>query len=198
MQSETSWNNITSLLELSSPRLLLRPYRPDDSPEYFRLIRENWEHLYEFLPEILMTMQSTADAEAVIRWQNAEWLKRELFIFGAWEKVTGAYIGEAYLANPDWHVPSLELGYFVDQHALGQGFATEAARTVLRFAFEDLNLNRVDLQVRADNPASQRVAERCGFRCEGCQRLRHRRKDGLLVDRLWYGLLREEWLVTKS
>jgi RimJ/RimL family protein N-acetyltransferase len=49
------------------------------------------------------------------------------------------------------------------------------------------------LQCRADNIASQRVAEHLGFRQEGCQRLRHRKKDGRLVDRLWYGLLREEW-----
>ena len=51
----------------------------------------------------------------------------------------------------------------------------------------------MDLQVRADNAASQRVAERCGFRLEGRQRLRHRKKDGTLVDRLWYGLLCSEW-----
>ena len=34
---------------------------------------------------------------------------------------------------------------------------------------------------------------RLGFRLEGCQRLRHRKKDGSLVDRLWYGLLREDF-----
>ena len=64
---------------------------------------------------------------------------------------------------------------------------------LLRCAFDCLNVSRVDLQCRADNTASQRVAERLGFRQEGRQRLRHRKKDGKLVDRLWYGLLREEW-----
>jgi len=51
----------------------------------------------------------------------------------------------------------------------------------------------MDLQCRGDNEASRRVAERCGFRLAGRQRLRHRKKDGTLVDRLWYGLLRSEW-----
>ena len=64
---------------------------------------------------------------------------------------------------------------------------------MLRYAFERLTMNRIDLQCRADNLVSRRVAERCGFRLEGCQRLRHRKKSGVLVDRLWYGLLRAEW-----
>jgi RimJ/RimL family protein N-acetyltransferase len=75
----------------------------------------------------------------------------------------------------------------------GRGYATEAARAALRYAFEIIQVVRVDLQCRVDNQASQRVAERCGFKLEGRQRLRHRKKNGELVDRLWYGLLREEW-----
>ena len=50
-----------------------------------------------------------------------------------------------------------------------------------------------ELQVAGDNPASMHVAERCGFRLEGRQRGRHRKKDDTVVDRLWYGLLRSEW-----
>ncbi len=179
--------------EFTSDRLFLRAYRPDDAALYFQVIRENWHHLYEFLPSNLEMLQDAAGAEAFIRWQNSEWQQRSLFIFSAWEKTLGRYIGETYLANPDWHVPSLELGYFLVQANTGKGFATEAALATTRYAFEHLQVSRLDLQCRADNLPSQRVAERCGFRPEGCQRLRHRRKDGALVDRLWYGLLRSEW-----
>jgi ribosomal-protein-serine acetyltransferase len=179
--------------EFASERIFLRAYRPGDGALYFRVIRENWDHLYEFLPAILESMQNEADAEAVIRWMNSEWQQHNLFIFGIWEKASGDYIGEIYLANPDWHVPSVELGYFVVRASTGKGFASEAARAMLRYAFEQMQVSRVDLQCRMDNEASQRVAERCGFRLEGRQRLRHRKKDGVLVDRLWYGLLLSEW-----
>jgi len=179
--------------DFASERLCLRAYRPGDGARYFRMIRENWDHLYEFLPSILEAMQNEADAESFIRWLNSEWQQRNLFLFGVWEKASGNYTGETYLANADWHVPSIELGYFVVRASTGKGFATEAARATLRYAFEYLQVSRVDLQCRADNEASQRVAERCGFRYEGRQRLRHRKKDGALVDRLWYGLLRAEW-----
>ena len=176
-----------------SERLRLRPYRPDDAALYFNMVRQNWDHLYEFLPAIVETMQSEADAEAFIRWLDAEWQQRSLFLFSAWEKASGSYVGETYLANPDWHVPSIELGYFLVQASTGKGFATEAAQAALRYAFEQLGVSRVDLQARADNEASQRVAGRCGFHLEGRQRLRHRKKNGEVVDRLWYGLLRSEW-----
>ena len=179
--------------KFSTKRLFLRAYRPGDAAIYFRMIRENRDHLYEFLPANLETMQNEAGAEAFIGWLNSEWKQRNLFLFGVWEKISGNYTGETYLANPDWHVPSVELGYFVVQSSIGKGFATEAARATLRYAFDQLQVSRVDLQCRADNEASQRVAERCGFRLEGCQRLRHRMKSGALVDRLWYGLLRSEW-----
>jgi RimJ/RimL family protein N-acetyltransferase len=177
----------------TSERLFLRAYRPSDAAFYIQMIHENWAHLYEFLPPNLESAQNEADVEAVIRWLNSEWEQRNIFLFGVWEKSSGRYAGETYLANPDWHVPSIELGYFVVQSSTGKGFATEAARAALRVAFETLQVGRVDLQCRADNEASQRVAERCGFRLEGRQRLRHRKKDGALVDRLWYGLLRSEW-----
>jgi RimJ/RimL family protein N-acetyltransferase len=179
--------------EFASERLFMRAYRPGDGTLYFRMIRENWDHLYEFLPPKVEAMQNEAEAEAVIRWLNSEWQPRNLFIFSIWEKASGNYTGEIYLANPDWHVPSLELGYFVVRASTGKGFATEAARATLRYAFEHMQVSRVDLQCRSDNEASQRVAGRCGFRLEGCQRLRHCKKDGMLVDRLWYGLLRSEW-----
>jgi len=179
--------------EFASERLFLRAYRPGDGALYFRMIRENWDHLYEFLPPNVEAMQNEADAEAVIRWLNSEWQQRNLFLFGVWEKASGNYTGETYLANADWHVPSVELGYFLVHSSTGKGYATEAARATLRYAFEHLQVSRVDLQCRVDNVASQRVAERCGFRLEGRQRLRHRMKSGALVDRLWYGLLRSEW-----
>lgn len=171
--------------ELASERLILRAYRADDAALYFRMVRENWDHLYEFLPEQVRSMQSEADAGDVLGWLEGERRKGSLYIFGLWEKDSGRYVGETYLANPDWHVPSIELGYFLVRAATGR-------------AFDHLRVRRVDLQVRADNTASRRVAERLGFCLEGCQRLRHRKQDGVLVDRLWYGLLREEWEASRA
>jgi RimJ/RimL family protein N-acetyltransferase len=161
------------------------------------MYRENHAHLFEFKPEDLRGMVTAAEAERQIQRMVRSWQDRELFIFGIWEKDTGSYVGEAYLANPDWHVPSLELGYFVVAQQTGRGIATEAGAALVEVAFAHLRVARIDLQCTADNVASARVAERLGFRLEGRQRQRHRKRSGELVDRLWYGLLRAEWESTR-
>jgi len=179
--------------EFSSERLKLRCYRPGDGAMYFQMLRANWDHLYEFLPASLMAVQSEEDAEVVFRRLMADWNLRNLFIFGVWEKGTGVYVGESYLANADWNVPRIELGYFVVKASTGKGYASEAARATIRFAFEHMGISRVELQCVADNVASIHVAENCGFIFEGRFRQRHRKKSGAVVDVLWYGILLSEW-----
>lgn len=177
----------------SSDRLLLRCYQPGDGAVYYQMLQENRTHLYEFLPSSVQVVQSVEEVEVLFRRLMADWHLRNLFIFGLWEKATGAYVGESYLANADWEVPRIEVGYFLSQSSTGKGYATEAARAAIGYAFRHLNVSRVDLRCAADNQASQQVATRCGFVQEGRFRRQHRKKDGTLVDMLWYGLLREEW-----
>jgi RimJ/RimL family protein N-acetyltransferase len=150
------------------------------------------------MPEELRGMETEADGERQIQWMLRGWQNRELFIFSAWDRATSSYVGETYLANPDWHVPSLELGYFVVTTQTGRGLAAEAGAAVVDVAFEHFGVERIDLQCMADNVASAHVAERIGFRLEGRQRRRHRKRDGELVDRLWYGLLRSEWAARQT
>ena len=179
--------------EFSSGRLLFRPYRPTEGSMYFEMLRANWDHLYEFMPQNLMDVESAQDTEEVFRWHQTEWNSRHLFIFGVWEKETRTYVGESYLANADWHVPRIEVGYFIVKGKTRKGFATEAARATVRFAFDHLGVVRVELQCTADNVGSIRVAEKCGFVYEGRFREWHRKKTGSLVDVLWYGMLLSDW-----
>ncbi len=58
------------------------------------MVRENWDHLYEFLPEQVQAMQSVEDARVFLSWLNGEWLKGNLFPFSLWEKAAGRYVGE--------------------------------------------------------------------------------------------------------
>jgi len=179
--------------EFTSERLLLRRYQPGDSAMFYQMLRDNREHLYEFLPSFLIDVRGEEDVKTWFDKQWAEWDGHNLFIFGVWEKVTGVYVGESYLANPDWGVPRIEVGYFLVKEMVEKGYATESANAVIGFAFEQLKVWRIDLRCATDNTASIRVAKRCGFTQEGCFRQHHRKKDGTLVDMYWYGLLRSEW-----
>jgi len=179
--------------EFTSERLLLRRYRPNDIPMYYQMLHNNAGHLYEFLPFFLIDVHAEEDIKTWFDRQSTEWGARTLFIFGAWDKGTGVYVGESYLANPDWEVPRIEVGYFLIKEFTGKGYATEAAKATIQYAFEQMKVIRVDIRCAADNTASIQVAKRCGFTQEGCFRQHHRKKDGTLVDMLWYGLLLSEW-----
>ena len=85
-----------------------------------------------------------------------------------------------------------ELGYWVGIPFWNQGYATEAAREILRFGFEELDLNRIFAQHLTRNPASGRVMEKAGMQHEA--RLRqHINKSGRFEDIDLYGVLAEEW-----
>jgi len=74
----------------------------------------------------------------------------------------------------------------------GRGYGTEATRLCVKFGFEELNLNRIQLDVFSHNPAARRVYEKAGFVPEGCRRqalFRH----GVYRDVHVYAILREEY-----
>jgi [ribosomal protein S5]-alanine N-acetyltransferase len=107
-------------------------------------------------------------------------------------RADGAFIGWSGLVrwNPDHR--SASLGYCLDEAAWGQGYATEAAAAVLDWAFDALDLNRVQAETDTRNAASARVLEKLGFLREGTLR-----EDCIVsadVSDSWvYGLLRREW-----
>jgi ribosomal-protein-alanine N-acetyltransferase len=104
----------------------------------------------------------------------------------------GAFIGWCSLHrwNPDFR--SASLGYCFGEAAWGHGYATEAARAVLEWAFDALDLNRVQAEADTRNVASARVLEKLGFVREGTLR-EDCIVNGDVSDSWVYGLLRREW-----
>ncbi|MFC9890166.1 GNAT family N-acetyltransferase [Streptomyces pilosus] len=104
----------------------------------------------------------------------------------------GAFIGWCTLNswNPDFR--SASLGYCYDDATWGRGYATEAARALLGWAFDTLDLNRVQAEADTRNAASARVLEKLDFVREGTLR-EDCVVDGEVSDSWVYGLLRREW-----
>lgn len=59
------------------------------------------------------------------------------------------------------------IGYWIDKNYAGRGFTTDAVNTLTRFAFEGLGLHRIEINIRPENAASIRVAEKAGYIFEG-------------------------------
>src|SRR4051794_6825569 len=81
----------------------------------------------------------------------------------------GAFLGIAVAPTIDAEASTMELGYVVAPSARGRGVASEALRQLTVWAF-DRGAQRVELMISVDNPASKRVAERCGYVFEGVLR----------------------------
>ena len=88
---------------------------------------------------------------------------------------------------------SAEAGIMIGEKAYwDQGYGTEAMKLLLKHGFETLNLNRISLQVFANNPRAIRCYEKVGFVHEG--RLSQAMfTDGVYYDVLWMSVIREEW-----
>ena len=108
--------------------------------------------------------------------------------YGIWaieEKATGQFIGRIGLHYPEtW--PGFELGWTLARHAQGKGYATEAAKRSLEYAFNELDRDHVISLINPENHASIRVAERIGETVEGQTEL-------LGHEVLIYGIDRDTW-----
>lgn len=93
--------------------------------------------------------------------------------------------------NPEFR--SASLGYCLNAAAWGRGYATEAARVLLQWAFDTLDLNRVQSETDTRNVASARVLEKLGFVLEGTLR-EDCIVNGDVSDTWVYGLLRRDWV----
>lgn len=89
-----------------------------------------------------------------------------------------------------------ELGYALGPTHWGQGLAREATTLAIRFAFDELALERIEVDIDPRNDASIALAERLGFRREGLLRARWR-VGAEIQDAALFGLLREEFTPTR-
>lgn len=103
----------------------------------------------------------------------------------------GAFIGWCGLTrwNPDYR--SASLGYCLHDAAWGYGYATEAASALLEWAFDTLDLNRVQAETDTRNVASARVLEKVGFMREGTLR-EDCVVNGEVSDSWVFGLIRRD------
>lgn len=101
-------------------------------------------------------------------------------------------LGEIACFKGVWYLPGYEIGYqiFNDEHK-GNGYVTEALKIFSAYLFELESIQRLQLQIDVENGASKRVAEKCGYKYEGCRRKAVFTR-GKYYDLDQYSLIREE------
>jgi RimJ/RimL family protein N-acetyltransferase len=140
---------------LTTDRLTLRAWRDDDLDAYAAITAD---------PEVMRFMGGPldrADAWRQMAFITGHW---ELRGFGLWVvEREGELIGRIGLLNPEgW--PGLEVGWLLGRQAWGNGYATEAARAAVEYAWRELGVQQLISLIAPDNTASAAVAGRLGMR----------------------------------
>jgi ribosomal-protein-serine acetyltransferase len=172
---------IDSLLELRSAR-------PEHAQAFADLVVTNHDSLRQYLPAVTQVDSLEAAREHMLHcMKEAEALELlEVHIF-----FENQLCGAIRLNYFEHHNKKVALGYLLDTAHQGKGLVGKSARAMIDFAFDDLNMNRIELRCVPENRASLKVAERLGFVLEG--RLRQAEfLDHGPVDLLVYSLLRSD------
>lgn len=173
---------------LHTPRLRLRPFADADLEAIYALQSDARVLRYWNAPP--WTDRSRAEAFLAACRQMEEQGSGARFAIETLQPA--AFIGwcSMFQWNPVYR--SLGIGYCLREAAWGQGYATEAVRAMLQWAYGTLDLNRVEAELDTRNAASARVLEKLGFVREGLRR-EDCIVDGEVSDSWIYGLLRREW-----
>ncbi|WP_394615794.1 GNAT family N-acetyltransferase [Lentzea sp. JNUCC 0626] len=144
---------------------LLRPWTPDDAPIILAAAAEP-----RMSRQFTLPIDSLAAAEDWIALLTARRDDDIGYAFAVLD--SGVPVGNVAVSSVERRHLTGWISYWTLEAARGKGIATQACRAVSEFAFTELELFRLELAHRLDNPASCRVATGAGFAVEGVERAR--------------------------
>lgn len=167
----------------------LRPFAKEDAGELFTVVKKNYAHLRPFLQWVTPDF-SIETAREFIERTNVGFAENKNPAYGIFynEKIVGV-IG---FVNFSRNNRRIEIGYWIAKDFEGRGIIGKACKALIDYAFEELEINRVEIHCSTENTRSRAVPERLGFTLEGVLRQsewRHTR----FYDMAIYGLLKNDW-----
>lgn len=175
---------------LKGERIILRPIELSDID---RLLNINDEEIRQYLLSVFPLNRLREE-----EWVRNLYASQRDIVFAIVPVEMDQLVGTTGLHSIDWVNRCAEFGIAVtDKNFWGLGLGTEATELTLKYAFEYLNLNRVQLRVYEYNPRAIHVYEKCGFVKEGILR-KARYLKGKYHDVIVMGILAEEYFTKKS
>lgn len=166
----------------------VRLLRADDADSVYDLTIRNRESLAPWMSWIDRVID-VSDTYAFLRSAEREAYEHTAFKAGIWRH--GTLVGCMDLHDIDWTNGHARIGYWLDKDHTGHGIMTRAVHLLTEYAFEALDLHRIEIHVATENHRSRRIPERLSFTLEGelrqVQRLR-----GAYYDHALYALLRDD------
>ena len=187
-------DDVPPVPRLRTERLLLREFQPADREPFAALNAD--PEVVATLPRALTREESDALVDAIER----HWVEDGFGLWAVERLDDGAFLGFTGLSVPTWSpVRGIEIGWRLARPAWGLGYATEAARAALGFAFETLRLDDLVSLTAASNARSRAVMSRIGMTHDPSSDFAHPRlpADHALAAHVTYRLCRDDWLAAQ-
>jgi ribosomal-protein-serine acetyltransferase len=167
----------------------LRLLESHDAEPLFALVDTNREHLRPWLFWVDTNISPNDTLEFIeIMWDS--FTRGRGFSSGIWFNNEIAGVIGLYPITRQHR--SASIGYWIARDFEGKGIVTRSCRSLINYAFRELELNRIEIRCAVENERSRRIPERLGFRNEGTARESERVND-VYYDSVIYGLLAREW-----
>lgn len=178
-------------------RLILRDWKPSDRSAFARMNAD--PRVMEYFPAPL----TTAESDQMVDRIQAHFREHGFSMCAAELRDSGEFIGFVGLARPRFaahFTPCVEIGWRLGHECWGRGLATEAAREMLRYAFEDLNLDEIVSFTVPANIRSRRVMEKLAMTHNAADDFDHPSlPEGHRIRRhVLYRLQREAWRASRD
>lgn len=115
----------------------------------------------------------------------------EVYTYAIIDQVSNLFLGIIGIHLDKAH-DRAELGYWIGKPYWGKGYGTEAARAMLSFGFEILDVNKIYATAMTNNPGSWRIMEKIGMTHEGTLK-QHTVRSKQYADVVYYGMLKEDY-----
>lgn len=185
--------NHIGTIDLESERLLFRKTTKDDIDEFFFI---------QLNPNLRRYLGMTKVGNNLIKnrkfFDESVYDNKDYYRWTIVKKEDNKLLGCIYLNIHDEKAKTAGIDYWIREDEWGCGYITEASIKILEFAFDTLNLNRIESCGAKDNPGTWKVMEKIGLKCEGERPNGAFYYYGGLTDLVMYGITKEEYLKNKE
>jgi len=152
--------------------ITLRPLRYRDRAQWLkvRAVNAQWLAPWEATRPPLESDQPSPSYYEMVRYYNKEGRELRAISLGIWFREGGRerLVGQITLGGIVFGAyRGAHIGYWIDQRVANRGYTTRAVKALTNFAFNELHLHRIEINLRPENAASKKVAEKSGYSYEG-------------------------------
>jgi RimJ/RimL family protein N-acetyltransferase len=182
---------------IETSRLLMRCWSPADARQLRASLDDNSRHLRPWIPFMKDEPLSLEQTVERLRGIRASFDLRQHYRYAVFDAGGEKLLGENILlgrVGPG----AFEIGYWIDRHAAGQGFASEATCALIRVAFEIEKVDRLEIHVEPGNAASTAIPLKLGFTHEATLPRRASNSEKNFCDLMIWSLFAQDYPATPA